>query len=497
MPMDLLYTAAQTRILDATAIEAAGISGHVLMSRAAAALHRCLSRRWPQVAQVHVVAGTGNNGGDGWLLAERVHRRGTAVTVYQLGDPDRIRGDALRARQMALDNGVACQPWRAGCLRDAVGVVVDAMLGTGLGGNVRGDAADAIGEINASGLPVLAVDIPSGLCADTGRRLGAAVFAEATVSFIGRKRGLYTLDGPECAGERVFDDLGVPASVFASVPSADGWLRLDLDVELRQLVPRSSGSHKGHFGQVLVVGGEHGMGGAVMLAAEAALRSGAGLVRAATRPAHLAAILARRPEIMAAGVDSVHELAPLLEAASVVVAGPGLGQGPWAQQLLSVLLGCGKPLVLDADALNLVAADSTLAGRVPRGSVLTPHPGEAGRLLGQDSAAVQADRFAAARSLCERYDATVLLKGNGSLVAGPDDDNSLCDYGNPGMASGGMGDVLAGVIGGLMAQGMPAAAAARLAACVHGAAADVAAADGGQRGLLASDLLLPLRRLLG
>ena len=496
MPTDLLYTAAQTRTLDATAIDKSGIPGHVLMSRAAAALQRYLSRRWSQPGHVHVFAGTGNNGGDGWLLAERMHRRGAEVTVYQLGDSGRIRGDALRARQMALDNGVATQPWHVGCLRDAGGVIVDAMLGTGIGGEVRGDVATAIGEINASGLPVLAVDIPSGLCADTGRRLGSAVMADATLTFIARKRGLYTLEGPDCAGDVAFDDLGVPASVFTQVPPGECWQRLDLGAELVQLVPRPAASHKGHYGQVLVIGGDHGLGGAVMLAAEAALRSGAGLVRAATRPAHLSAMLARTPEVMAAGVDSVHQLAPLLEAASVVVAGPGLGTGPWAQQLLLKALESGKPLVLDADALNLMAADTALASRLPRGSMLTPHPGEAARLLGRDSEAVQSDRFAAAQALCEQFQATVVLKGNGSLVAGPDADISVGCYGNPGMASGGMGDVLSGISGGLMAQGLSATAAARLGVCVHGAAADAAAKDG-QRGLLASDLLAPLRRLLG
>ena len=494
--MDLLYTAEQTRLLDACAIETAGIPGRVLMSRAAAALHRCLVQRWPDASRVHVIVGAGNNGGDGWLLAERVWRRRGSVTVYQLGDPDRIRGDALLARQMALDSGVPSLPWRAGCLQDAQGLIVDAMLGTGLGGEVRGDAAAAIAEINASGLPVLAVDIPSGLCADTGRRLGASVVAEVTVSFIGRKRGLYTLDGPDCGGERLFDDLDVPASVFHRVPSADCWEHLELDVELECLTPRAAASHKGRFGQVLVVGGDHGMGGAVTLAAEAALRSGAGLVRVATRPAHLGAILARTPEAMAVGVDSVHDLATLLDASSVVLIGPGMGTGPWAQQLLLRVLESGKPLVLDADALNLLAADAELASRLPERCVITPHPGEAGRLLDRDSAAVQADRFGAAQALSEQFGVSVLLKGNGSLVVGQGHANSLCSYGNPGMASGGMGDVLGGVVAALMAQGLTAAAAARLGACVHGAAADVAAGDG-QRGLLASDLLPTLRRLLG
>lgn len=496
MPMDLLYTAEQTQLLDASASEIAGMPGHVLMSRAAASLHRCIAQRWPATSHVHVIAGTGNNGGDGWLLAERVWRRGGRVTVYQLGDSNRIRGDARRARQLALDSGVTSRPWRKGCLDNAQGLIVDALLGTGLGGELRKAAAAAIADINASGLPVLAVDIPSGLCADSGRRLGAAVVADVTVSFVGRKRGLYTLDGPDCGGERLFDDLGVPASVLRCVPSADGWQHLALNEELESLTPRAADSHKGRFGQVLVVGGDHGMGGAAMLAAEAALRSGAGLVRVATRPTHVAAILARLPEVMAAGVDSVHALLPLLNASSVVLIGPGMGTGPWAQQLLLTVLESGKPLVLDADALNLLAADVGRTWKLPTGSVITPHPGEAGRLLGQGSAAVQANRFGSAQALSQQLGVSVLLKGNGSLVAGCDGDNSLCSYGNPGMASGGMGDVLGGVVAALMAQGLPATAAARLAVCVHGAAADAAAADG-QRGLLASDLLLPLRRLLG
>lgn len=495
MSTELLYTAQQTRALDAFAIDDVGIPGHVLMSRAASALHRCLLQRWPDAAHVHVLAGVGNNGGDGWLLAERLQRRGCAVTVYQLGDPARIRGDAQRARSMAMANGVDSRSWRSACLAGAAGVIVDAMLGTGIGGDVRGDVATAIAEVNASGLPVLSVDIPSGLCADTGQRLGLAVAASATVSFIGRKRGLYTRSGPDYAGERLFDPLDVPPEVFGQIPTADCWQLLDLDDERGRLPPRPAESHKGHFGQVLVVGGEHGMGGAALLAAEAALRCGAGLVRVATRSSHIAAVLARRPEIMAAGVESVHDLAPLIATASVIVVGPGLGQGPWAQQLLAMVLGSGKPLVVDADALNLLAADPALAARLPQGSVITPHPGEAARLLEQSSDSVQRDRFETARALSGRYRAAVLLKGKGSLVSAGDD-HSVCDYGNAGMASGGMGDVLSGVIGALMAQGLSAPAATRLGACVHGAAADVAAVEG-QRGLLASDLLQPLRRLLG
>lgn len=496
MSPHLLYTAEQTRRLDAETIRAAGIPGAVLMSRAAAALHRYVQRRWPRLDEARVVVGTGNNGGDGYLLAERLRRRGVDVTVYQVGDPQRIQGDAQKARAVALDAGVPCEPWRVACLRDAQGLVVDALLGTGLSGEVRPEAAAVIEEINAGSVPVLAVDIPSGLCADTGRRLGAAVHATATVTFIGRKRGLYTLDGPACAGDCVFDDLDVPAAVLRCIRRVDAWELGQLSDLLPALAPRPAASHKGAYGHVLVVGGEHGFGGAALLAAEAALRAGAGLVSVATRAAHVPAFLARRPELMVNAVDTVHDLGRLLDAASVVLIGPGLGRGPWGQQMLQAYLATGRPAVLDADALNLLAQRPAWLARVSPSAVLTPHSGEAARLLGLSASQVQTDRFGAATALQRRVGGTVVLKGNGSLVASAEGPGMLCPQGNPGMASGGMGDVLSGVIAGLMAQALASPVAARLATCAHGAAADIAAAEG-QRGLLATDLMAPLRRLLG
>ena len=490
----LLYSAAQTRALDAAAMARGGLRGMTLMARAAEAAFARLARRWPAPGAIAVVCGGGNNGGDGYLVAALAHKRGLPVTVFTVGDPARLSGDAAAARQHALDEGVTVVPWAAGCLPAAPGaVIVDALLGTGLGGAVRPDAAAVIDAINASGHPVLAVDIPSGLCADTGRVLGTAVRATATVTFIGRKRGLYTADGPACCGDLDFDDLAVPAESYSAVPPAEAWELLSLVAEREALAPRPPQAHKGHFGNVLVIGGDHGMGGAALLAAEAALRAGAGLVRVATRGEHVPAFLARLPEAMVRAVPDVHELEPLLAASDLLVLGPGLGRGPWSEQLFARARAAALPAVIDADGLALLAAGGE---PWPAPAILTPHPGEAGRLLGSDSRAVQADRFASARALAGRYAATVVLKGNGSLVVAQDGSAGLCAAGNPGMATGGMGDVLAGLTGGLLAQGLSPAGAARLAVTAHAAAADLAAADG-QRGLLPSDLFAPLRRLLG
>jgi hydroxyethylthiazole kinase-like uncharacterized protein yjeF len=487
-----LYTAAQTRALDHCAIHAHHIPGITLMSRAADAAFRYLLAIWPGPQCLQIMCGTGNNGGDGFLIAELAHKRAIDVTVFQLGDPGKISGDALLARQQALAHGVKIVPFAGAALAPA-GVIVDAMLGTGLGGEVRGDYVEAIHAINGSRAPVLAVDIPSGLCADTGRVLGAAVRADLTVTFIGLKRGLFTLQGPDYTGAVQLSDLGVPPEVYAAV-RAD-CERLELEPLLECLSPRPATAHKGLYGTVLVIGGDHGMAGAAALAAEAALRCGSGLVKVATRPEHVAPLVARTPEVMPRGLDCADELSPMLEGADVLVVGPGLGQSPWSVQLLQLALATDRPLVMDADALNLLASGALGGNRRAGNWVLTPHPGEAARLLGCTTAEVQADRFAAVTALQQRYGGVIVLKGNGTLIAAGGD-TLLSDYGNPGMASGGMGDVLSGVIGALLAQHLPPLEAAALGVCLHGAAADSAAIEG-QRGLVASDLIPRMRSLLG
>jgi hydroxyethylthiazole kinase-like uncharacterized protein yjeF len=486
-----LYTAEQTRALDHCAIHEYGIPGITLMSRAADAAFRCLMDSWPDPEHIQVLCGTGNNGGDGFLMADLAHKRGIPVTVLQLGDPDKIGGDALLAREQASANGVTIVPCEEAPLL-SVGVIVDAMLGTGLGGDVRGEYREAIEAINASGAAVLAVDIPSGLCADTGKVLGVAVRADLTVTFIGLKRGLFTLEAADYTGAVQFSDLEVPPEVYMQVPSDCS--RLELELLLEVLAPRPTTAHKGMYGRVLIVGGDHGMAGAASMAAEAALRCGAGLVRVATQAEHVAALVARTPEVMPRGISSDEDFAPLLEDADVLVVGPGLGQSPWSEHLLQAAAATGKPMVLDADGLNMLAAGK-VADAKRDNWVLTPHPGEAARLLDCTTGEVQADRFAAVRAMQQRYGGVVVLKGNGSLIA---DENEvlLSDYGNPGMASGGMGDVLSGVIGSLLGQHLSALDAAALGVCLHGAAADLAAQDG-MRGLAATDLIPEMRALLG
>jgi NAD(P)H-hydrate epimerase len=489
--MEPLYTAQETRALDQATIKN-GIPGITLMSRAASAAFACLQSRWPDTKQLQVLAGTGNNGGDGFLLADIAHKRGIPVTVLQLGDPQKIGGDALIARKQALANGVVIQPFDDAIV--PVGVVVDAMLGTGLGGDVRDDYVDAIMQVNGLGLPILALDIPSGLCSDTGRVLGVAVRADATISFIGLKRGMLTASGPDCCGEIEFAGLGVPSEVISALPASA--TRLDLESLLEQLSPRPQLSHKGMFGNVLVIGGDYGMAGAAVMAAEAALRCGAGLVRVATRPEHVAAVVARTPEVMARGIQSSLDLLAMVDEANVLVVGPGLGQSDWSEQMLQVAADSGKALILDADALNLLALERGIRLEPRSNWILTPHPGEAARLLGLSSTEVQRDRFAAVNALQLALGGVAVLKGNGTLVRSAEK-TLLCDYGNPGMASGGMGDVLSGVLGSLVAQGLSPTDAAALGVCLHAAAADIASAEDGERGLLATDLIPTMRALLG
>lgn len=488
-----LYSVAEIRELDQAAI-ASGIPGIQLMKRAGRAAFNLLLERFPEPEQITVYCGAGNNAGDGYVLAALAAQRRLPVKVIQVGATDKLTGDARRAYEFALQEAVPMISFGAS-VGPREGIIVDALLGIGLAGEPRDLWADAIEQANGTGLPIVALDIPSGLNADTGAAAGAAIRAAMTVTFIGLKRGLLSGRGPALCGETHLAGLDIPAGVFNGVaPYAE---RLSLAELMHYLPPRAADAHKGDFGHVMVIGGDTGFGGAALMAAEAAARTGAGLVSIATRPEHIAAILARRPEIMACGVVSGQELEPWLTRPTVLVVGPGLGRSPWSEQMLQQAVKSGLPLVLDADALNILAA-----GRViPKGSkrenwLLTPHPGEAARLLGVNTADVQADRYAFAQTLQQRFGGAVILKGAGSLVLGKNRLPGVVTDGNPGMASGGMGDVLSGILGGLIAQGLDVNQAAQLGACVHAAAADLAADELGQRGMLATDLIPYLCQLL-
>ena len=484
LPQDL-WTAAQVRELDRRAIEERGVPGYTLMQRAGAAVFDAFVGRWPAARRLSVVCGAGNNAGDGYVIARLARQAGLHTDVVAVVSPDRLTGDAAKAFADFAADGGEWSPWDG--LLPGDGPVVDALLGTGIDRPVEGAFREVVDAIVESGRPVLAVDIPSGLQADTGAVLGAAPVAELTVTFIGLKLGLFTGRGPAVAGRVTFAGLGVPDDLSRGMEPA---ARRSQPAELSMwLPPRPRDAHKGEFGHVLVVGGEEGMGGAARMAGEAALRVGAGLVSVATRPIHVPAVLAARPELMCLGVENAGQLAPLFGRASVIALGPGLGQTEWSRAMYAAAAASGLPMILDADGLNLLArSPDTRPDRV-----ITPHPGEAARLLGQSAAEVQADRPAAARALQARYGGVAVLKGAGSIVAGGTGPLWICDRGNPGMASGGMGDVLTGAIAGLAAQVGDLALAARLGVLAHALAADDAAAGGGERGLAAGDVLERLR----
>jgi ADP-dependent NAD(P)H-hydrate dehydratase / NAD(P)H-hydrate epimerase len=481
-----LYSTAQVRALDAYAIEQLGVAGYMLMKRAGEAALRYLRTRFPVAHRIVIVCGGGNNGGDGYVLARFAQAAGLTVTTLAATPPEMLRGDARQAFEDLRASGAAVQAYARQRLAEGE-VIVDALLGTGLRGPAREEAARVIRDINGSGRPVLALDVPSGLDSDTGVPLGGTVRADCTVTFVGLKTGLFLGDGPEFAGTVFFDDLEIDPAA-AGAPRAR--VERIVDAAIQQALPRRArSSHKGDFGRVLLVGGGVGMPGAIRLAGEACLRVGAGLVTVAVAPENVPAIAAGRPELICLPLADAEALTEAAGKADVIGIGPGLGRGPWARGALERVLRADRPLVVDADALNLIADSQGPA----RGNwILTPHPGEAARLLGVPTGEIQRDRLDALERLVTRYEGIVVLKGAGTLVGAPGRTPALCERGNPGMATAGMGDVLTGTIAGILAQCRDAWLAARVGVLVHAMAGD-AAARAGERGLLAGDLARELR----
>lgn len=486
MPIPL-HRAQDAQAIDRHAIDTLSIAAYTLMCRAGEAAWVRIKAHWPAAHRFGVLCGPGNNGGDGYVLARLARAAGASVQVLMLPGGEPRSDSARRAHAEWCAAGGTVEAFR-GSLASA-DVWIDALFGIGLTRAPDGFAAAAINALNAQPALVVALDVPSGIDADSGAALGVAVRADLTVEFIVAKAGLYTGEGRQCSGRRELDALNLPHHACAAVPPF-AWLYRAGDLAAF-LGPRPGDAHKGAFGHVLAIGGELGMAGAIALCGQGALRAGAGLVSVATRAHNQAMVSTQRPELMVHAVETTADLAPLLQRASVLAIGPGLGQGEWAALMLKAALQAGRPLVLDADALNALArAPQALAD-----AVLTPHPGEAARLLDWDIARVQRDRFATAAALAERYQAAVVLKGAGSVVAAPDVHPAVIDAGNPGMASGGMGDVLTGVIVALRAQGLDAYEAALCGALLHACAGDLAAGNGGERGLIASDLLPALQVL--
>ncbi len=436
--------------------------------------------------RVLICAGPGNNGGDGFVMGRELARAGIAVSILFTADPTRLPPDAAAALE-------TCRATSADFCNDvppgSFSLVVDALFGIGLARAIEGDYAALIARINAYAGPVLALDIPSGLDGDTGRVMGVAVRATHTLSFIGGKPGLYTLDGPDHCGEVTVDDLGLD---LAGHPGD----LLAVDDFRACLTPRERNSHKGSFGSLAVIGGAVGMTGAALLAARAGLQLGTGRVFVGLLSS--LAVDPAQPELMLRSAEDA------LANATALVIGPGLGDSAAACDLIRRAAGADFPALFDADALNLLAAHPVLAARVRHRhapTLLTPHPAEAARLLGVATDEVQRDRVAAALELARRFNAHVAIKGCGTIVAHPDGRWRINATGNPGLASAGSGDVLAGMAGALLAQGWPAEAAVRGAVHIHGMAADrLAGAGDGPIGMTAGDLIpaarITLNRLI-
>ena len=487
VPHDL-YTTEQTRELERLACEEYSISSSELMKRAGTSALAALKYHWPRAENILVVCGTGNNGGDGFELARQATAGMYGVTVIQVGDKSKLTNIATAARESLLATGCKIQPFKDKL--PTADVIVDAIVGVGLNREPIGEYSAAIRAVNlARGTPVLSLDIPSGLGANTGMPFGNAVTATICLNYLALNLGLFTGDGPNYAGEVHFDSLKIPSAVYKDlIPIAR---RITLEKDGALLAPRKRTSHKGHYGHLLVIGGNHGMSGAVSIAAEGGARVGSGLTSIATRTTHSSLMSLMRPELMSHGIEHPQDLKPLLSSANAFVLGPGLGQDTWAEGLYQKALDSNLPIVIDADALNLLSKNPQYHSHW----ILTPHPGEAARLLNCSIAEVQSNRLNAVKKIQKKYGGVAVLKGSGTLINNGGDLTRLSSWGNPGMASGGMGDILAGVIGGLLAQGFPLMDAACIGVALHGMAGDRAAKQDGERGMLAMDLLPHLRHL--
>ncbi len=482
-----IYRCEQIRWCEQMATQRCGLSADELMLRAGIAAWRIVRQEFPRAHKIAVFCGGGNNAGDGFVLARLAHEAGYSVTLYQFKPTEMLPDSARHAALQAIAAGVVCHPAEEHLDPDT-DLIIDALLGIGLSGDVREPLLTAINQMNEADIPVMAMDIPSGLSSDDGRVLGGCVRASLTVTFIGKKLGMLMGDGPDVCGRIVVESLQLDV-LLASMTPAAACLSSEMIIEL--LPTRRRNCHKGDFGHVLIVGGNVGMPGAVTIAAQAALRTGAGLVTIATKPEYAKVAIATLPEAMVYGVEHADDLQRLLDRATVCLVGPGLGDDVWANELFFKVIASHLPMVIDAQALRILGASP----QHDDNWVLTPHPGEAASLLQCTTMAVQRDRYGALHQLQQQYGGVIVLKGVGSLIA-DEHHTSICDAGNPGMASPGMGDALSGLISSLIAQGLTLVEAAKLGVYVHAHAADLAAKQQGERGLLATDLMPWMRRLI-
>lgn len=474
-----VWPAQAMRQLERDAADSLGLTLYELMLRAGQASYELARAQWPQTQHWLILCGHGNNGGDGYVVARLAQAAGLNVTLLTCEGNTPLPEEAQLAQQAWIEAGgvihAATAAWP-----ESVDLIVDALLGTGINRAPAAPYAGLIDLANAHGAPVLAIDVPSGLDAATGATPGIAIVADHTLSMIALKPGQLTGKARDVVGRLHCDNLGLGYFLAGETPPV---LRYDAQDLVRWLKPRRATSHKGDHGRLLVIGGDKGTAGAIRMTGEAALRSGAGLVRVLTHADNIGPILTARPELM---VDTLGEgtLEQALTWADAIAIGPGLGQRDWAQKALMKVAASEKPMLWDADALNLLAINQDYR----QNRIITPHPGEAARLLGVKTSEIERDRLHAAQTLAKRYGGVVVLKGAGTIIASTAGDIAIADVGNAGMASGGMGDVLSGIIAALLGQKLTLLEAACAGCVAHGATADAVALQRGTRGMLATDL---------
>ncbi|MDQ7048989.1 MAG: NAD(P)H-hydrate dehydratase [Enterobacterales bacterium] len=501
-PAVALYTADQIKQIEKAYAAEVSDGMFQLMKRAGSAVFKLISMQWPEARRILILAGKGNNAGDGFVVAKLAAEKRLKVTLCCIEAEQCLEGDAKRAYEQMPQRVI--DPVDVSQLNyQKYDLIVDAMLGTGLKGGPKGAYLSCINSANASGLPILSIDIPTGLEADTGFVYSDAIKAAHTVTFVGYKKGLYTGAAANFRGQVKLAKLDIPDKYFDQGPFhlfSQNWHSIK-----HRLKPRPVACHKGMFGHTIVIGGNQGMSGAAILASRASARSGSGLTSAWVAADCAASIVNHTPEVMAKGIalNQIDGMVKRLEKqATTFVIGPGLGMDDWSQAWIDSLSKsaatrqCAQ--VWDADGLNLLAKmDSADINYHNHHRILTPHPAEAARLLRTSTYSIEQDRFAAAQAIVDLFGGVCVLKGNGTIIVDQKGFQAVCPVGNPGMAAGGMGDVLAGIIGALLSQGHSLMDAAVLGVCIHGEAADRAAGPKGYyRGLMASDLFSHFSRLL-
>ena len=499
-----LYTAGETRKIDNLAIKQKNISGYSLMQMAAEFSLDIILRELNPVEELIIFCSKGKNSGDGFLLGAYAKEFGLEVTVVMSNSPKDLKGVTRKAFHEMKESNVKVISSKS--LKNhrisENAVLVDALLGTGLKGSLRKNIKDSILVLNQLGMkiPVVSLDIPSGVNPDTGNAEDAYVLADITTSFVAQERGCFTSHGNKASGEVFYSDLDIPKKLFSEVPSTSSII--NYENSMGRVIYREEDAHKGNFGHVVVVGGDRGFGGAGILCSKAAVYSGSGLTSLVTRPEHVSASLVSCPEVMVKGVNSGQDLEEHLLKPDVIAIGPGLGQTAWSEQMVQRVFWEAEkrdvPVIMDADALNLLT-QLKLSSKLPKNLILTPHPGEAARLLNTNVSNVESDRFGSAAKLQKKFNATVVLKGSGSIVCYKSNGVQkwgLCNSGNPGMATGGMGDVLTGIIAGILAQGLSLKDSAEAGVDLHSKAADLACLETGEVSLTPSDVISELRSLL-